>query len=116
MSSSTISNAMIALKTLRDVFVQDVPVAVSVVTVAELFSASSLPPEERSSIDEMLSGLLCVSLDEAIARVAGDIRAAHNLKLADSLIAATAIARGATLVTRNTRDFKKIPSFPLLAA
>ena len=43
-------------------------------------------------------------LDAVIARIWGELSAGRSLPVTDTLIAATAIARGLTLVTRNTRD------------
>jgi len=59
-----------------------------------------------------------VDVDLAIAETAGDLRAAEKakgrvLKEFDALIAATALVKGATLVTRNTRDFSTL-DVPLL--
>jgi toxin FitB len=43
-------------------------------------------------------------LDVAAARLWGELSARRSLPVIDTLIAATAISRGLTLVTRNTRD------------
>jgi len=43
-------------------------------------------------------------VDAASARLWGELSAARSLPVIDTLIAATAITRGLTLVTRNTRD------------
>jgi toxin FitB len=43
-------------------------------------------------------------VDMAVARVWGELSAGRNRPVIDTLIAATAIAGGLTLVTRNTRD------------
>jgi predicted nucleic acid-binding protein len=43
-------------------------------------------------------------VDRAVARIWGELSAGRALPVIDTLIAATAIARGLTLVTRNTRD------------
>lgn len=43
-------------------------------------------------------------LDAAAARIWGELSAGRSLPVVDTLIAATAIARGLILVTRNTRD------------
>ncbi len=43
-------------------------------------------------------------VDGVIARRWGELSADRSLSVIDTLIAATAIARGLTLVTRNTRD------------
>jgi predicted nucleic acid-binding protein len=43
-------------------------------------------------------------VDAAAARLWGELSAGRSLPVIDTLIAATAISRGLTLVTRNTRD------------
>lgn len=43
-------------------------------------------------------------IDAAAARCWGELSAGRSLPVIDTLIAATAISRGLTLVTRNTRD------------
>lgn len=43
-------------------------------------------------------------VDAAVARLWGELSAGRSLPVIDTLIAATAIASGLTLVTRNTRD------------
>lgn len=45
-------------------------------------------------------------VDAAVARRWGELSAGRSLPVIDTLIAATAISRGLTLVTRNTRDFE----------
>jgi toxin FitB len=44
-------------------------------------------------------------VDAVVARIWGELSADYALPVIDTLIAATAIAGGFTLVTRNTRDF-----------
>lgn len=41
------------------------------------------------------------------------MRRLHRLKLADAVVAASAISTHSTLVTRNIRDFKNIPGLKL---
>ena len=45
-----------------------------------------------------------LAVDAAVARLWGELSAGRSLPVVDTLIAATAIVRGLTLVTRNTRD------------
>ena len=52
---------------------------------------------------EFADRLLCV--DAATARLWGELSAGRSLPVIDTLIAATAIRHGVTLVTRNTGDF-----------
>ena len=55
---------------------------------------------------------IVLSVDEKIAKLAGNLRAKQESKgksrtQADMLIAATAITNGLILVTRNTKDFSE---------
>lgn len=84
------------------------PLYISVITEAELFRFPGLLPHEESAIIDLLPAFSIVPLDSHIARIAGALGRVHNLKLADSVIAATALFTGTTLVTRNTRDFKRV--------
>jgi hypothetical protein len=45
-----------------------------------------------------------LSVDRAVARIWGELSASRPLPVVDTLIGATAIAHGLTLVTRNVRD------------
>ncbi len=47
-----------------------------------------------------------LGIDGATARLWGELSAARSLPVIDTLIAATAVRHGITLVTRNTRDFE----------
>lgn len=44
-------------------------------------------------------------IDERVAQTWGRLSALRTLPVADSLIAATALVHGLTVITRNTRDF-----------
>ena len=88
-------------------------VYVSTVTEAELFSYPNLSDEDKETLDAILPVVSLVPPISQIARLAGSIHATHRLKLADSFIAATALFTGSTLLTRNVRDFKKIPQLSL---
>jgi len=56
-----------------------------------------------------------VSFDRNIARIAAGIRRETKLKFPDAAIAATAIFLQTPLVTRNIKDFKKVPRLEILA-
>ena len=86
------------------------PLYVSTVTEAELFRFSKLRKEEADKIENVLHSVFLVPVDSQIARSAGLIGRTYNLKLADSIIAATAIFTSSTVVTRNVRDFRKVPT------
>ena len=84
------------------------PLYMSVITEAELFRFPELQSHEESAILDLLPAFSIVPLDSHIARMAGALGRVHNLKLADSVIAATALFTGTTLVTRNVRDFRRV--------
>ena len=63
-------------------------------------------------LDAVVQTIDCVPWDAAVsrrwARLVVDLRKrGHKLPLLDGMIAATALERGLTIVTRNTRDFQK---------
>jgi predicted nucleic acid-binding protein len=91
------------------------PVYISAVTEAELFSFPSLTDAEAQRIETLLRTIFIIPLDSQIARAAATIRRTFRVKLPDSVVAATALFTGSTLLTRNTRDFKKILTLRLQA-
>ena len=95
---------------------------ISIVTMAELHrGVALLQPGKRR--DALLSWILddlqhrfdgrIMPVGEAEAPIWGELMARSrrlgiNLQIMDSLIAATALARGFALATRNTRDFDRL--------
>jgi predicted nucleic acid-binding protein len=77
------------------------------VTVAELWHGAR-PPEYRA-LEALFESILCVPIDKAIGRRAGEFlqkyRKSHSLELGDALIAATASVNNADLWTRNHKHF-----------
>ena len=101
-------------RTVRD-FVDELaqrqsPTYISVLTITELLRFAKLSPNEESAIAELLTIFSAISIDSQIARAAGGLGRQYGLKLADSIIAATALFTGTALVTRNVRDFKRVLS------
>jgi predicted nucleic acid-binding protein len=95
-------------------FSQPQPIYVSAITELELFSFSKMSSQEVERIEEILKTLAVIPVDSRIARIAGSLRQKYHLKVPDSAIAATALFTGTTLVTRNIKDFKKIPNLKIL--
>lgn len=88
--------------------------SISVTVVAEPFSgrhARDLSVVQRINAVIALFTIMPVTLD--IARRAGELARDYGLSLPDALIAATALARNAVLVTRNVEDFQSIPHLRL---
>jgi tRNA(fMet)-specific endonuclease VapC len=67
----------------------------------------------ESQYEQFLAAIEVVSFDSAISRQAAELRLAlerrgESIGPLDTLIAATALACGATLVTRNTKEFGRV--------
>ena len=85
------------------------------VVITELWNSKQTPSTEIAAIEAFIATLVVIPLEMQIARSAGILRRNLNLSIGDSIIAATALATGATLLTRNIRDFKKVPNLQLEA-
>ncbi len=81
---------------------------ISAVTVAELY-AGVRDGKERARLVKLLLAFDIVPVDREIAEKGGlyrrDYGPSHGTGLADAIIAASAVARAATLVTGNQRHF-----------
>lgn len=85
------------------------------IVVVELFSYPAITPAARRILESLLPYFRIVPLDQEISFAAAELKANTGIKLADSIIVATALNTHSTLVTRNVRDFNKIPNLRLLA-
>lgn len=102
-----------SVKFLTSVFSGDSPLYVSAVTEVELFGFPQLTERESDQIEALLRTLAVIPLDSQVARTAGRLRRTWRLNIADSVIAATALFTGTTLLTRNVADFKNIADLSL---
>lgn len=80
--------------------------AISVITEIELLASPALESGDEFIIDRLLASLDIIGLHSPLARSAAALRRNAQLKLGDAVIAATAQARYATLVTRD-RDLAR---------
>ncbi|MEK7509574.1 MAG: type II toxin-antitoxin system VapC family toxin [Patescibacteria group bacterium] len=78
------------------------------IVVTELWSGKQALVETRI-IEEFMETLLMFPLDVPLAKSAGELRRNYNLSIGDAIVAATAIAFDAIILTRNVRDFKRVP-------
>jgi tRNA(fMet)-specific endonuclease VapC len=93
----------------------------SAITSAELYhgaARSSDPARRAADVSSLFMRVAVIPIDEHIAERYGQVKAAlqHAGQVIadfDILIGATALVHGLTLVTHNTRDFRRIPNLVL---
>ncbi len=93
---------------LRDLVLQGHRLACCSVTVSEVYSG--MHAHEAPLTDQFLSSLVWYDSSRRIARRAGRLRfdwarRGNTLSLPDTLIAATVLENGLTLITANRKDF-----------
>jgi predicted nucleic acid-binding protein len=81
-------------------------VAYSSITRCELFAGRHV---DEAVVCTLLEPFEEVPVDREIAERAGVLRRTLPIRPPDALIAATALLHGLALVTRNVRDFEKVP-------
>jgi tRNA(fMet)-specific endonuclease VapC len=96
-------------------------VGISAITLSELLygvEKSTRPVQNRAALSHFLAPLEILPYDDRAAEAYGRIRAALERRgrligPLDLLIAVHALALGATLVTHNTREFRRVPALPV---
>ncbi len=86
------------------------------IVIFELFSGSSTKSlAKRFDIIDLLKQFRQIDLNEAIARVAGELYrdVKQTLEVPDYIIAASALQFNATVVTLNKKHFEQIPNIHL---
>jgi predicted nucleic acid-binding protein len=84
--------------------------SVSVVTRTELYAGHE---RNEPAVEALLRRMGELEVDRNIARMAGRIQRNTGLKLADALIAATALEHRLPLMTRNRRHFERVDGLML---
>jgi predicted nucleic acid-binding protein len=88
--------------------------AVASVVQIEVSGFPALKPEEKAALDVLFRRLTVHPLDTAVVERAIILRQQRKMRLADAIIAATALVHGLTLVTRNVGDFKHVAGLNLI--
>lgn len=84
------------------------------VTRIETLGFARLTETHRHWFEVAFGRMKILALDEAVAERAIALRQVRNMRLADAIIAATALVHEIPLVTRNTRDFQHIEELQLI--
>ena len=88
-------------------------VSLCFITELELIGFSQITLKEENDIARLLLDCSIIPLSESIKRKYVEIRRTNKIKLADALIAATAIVLDIPLITADA-DFKKITALNLI--
>jgi predicted nucleic acid-binding protein len=86
---------------------------VSFITELELIGFKAMTAKEERQIEGLLNECLIISINGSIKEKYVEVRRKYNLKLADAVIAATAIVSGIPLITSD-KQFKTIKELKLI--
>lgn len=79
------------------------PYAISVISELELLAYPGLAPSEEQRVRAFLADIAVTDLTQAVRDHAVNLRKRYGLKLPDAIVAATALALDATLLTNDER-------------
>jgi predicted nucleic acid-binding protein len=96
----------------NDLLAKEVPY-LSVITEIELLCWKNGSEKDMEILQNFINGTKIIDLEKEIKLKTAEIRKIHKIKLPDAIIAATAIVKGFSLVTRNTVDFQDISNIVL---
>jgi predicted nucleic acid-binding protein len=86
---------------------------ISIITKIELLGWKKHTSEGFIKAKEFLRRAEVISVDDKLADLTIELRINNNIKLADALIAASALLNDLVLVTRNEEDFSMLDSLEI---
>ena len=95
-------------------FIKTIPPNISVITQIELLGWHGVAATELIALTDFVNKATIFSLDPGIVQQTIILRQYHKIKTPDAIIAATALIRGLTLVTRNVSDFNHIAQLQVI--
>ena len=103
LDSNTIIYLSKELIEIETIFRDDEEYAVSVITYMEVLGYDFDSNEEREFIEELLSSLTIIYIDEAISNKVIELKKIVKIKLPDAIICATTILYNSVLITNDIR-------------
>lgn len=86
----------------------------SVISEIEVLGFQFPDTDQEKKTESFIRTLLILPLSDDIVRKTIEIRKSRKMKVANAIIAATAILNGLTLISRNEKDFKNLPGLSFL--
>ena len=93
-------------------FLQGKEIYISFITELELIGYKNSTPKEERQISELLNDCSIIALNNKIKEKYVEIRKKHHLKLADAIIASTAIVMDLPFITSD-KQFKTVEGLKL---
>lgn len=91
------------------------PLILPTVAETEILAFSGWSAQELEAAEEFLEeNFTSITFDRPMARIAAKIRRKLKIKFPDAAIAATAIYTQTPIVTRNQKDFLKVPEIKII--
>ena len=97
---------------MKDIFISSFDL--SIISLIEFLGYSKYTEDNYIKAQRWMKNATIYKLTDDIITTTIDIKRKYNTKLADAIIAATAVEHDFTLLTRNTKDFEKIEGLSLL--
>jgi predicted nucleic acid-binding protein len=105
-----LDNEDCVVSTIHTLFQTGTLLLIPAVVHTELLSFSGFSEKEVRNTDAFLiENFVFVHIDQRISRIAAEIRRTVRIQTPDAYIAATALAYNVPLITRNVRDFTRVP-------
>ncbi len=90
------------------------PPVLSAVTEIELLSWKTDQQSDLDILQSFINDSIIIEIDAAVKIKTAETRKSYKIKLADAIIAASALLNNHTLLTRNTSDFQAIQELKII--
>lgn len=101
-----LSSDKTAVALVKEILKDNKTIYVPTIVRLELLSKPNITSIEQNAVYDFLRYTIEINLDGTIADIASEIRRNFKTKVADSIVAASALYINSFVVTRNTKDFK----------
>lgn len=91
-----------------EVYLKDKALSASIISYIEVLGYHKLAMQDKANFRMFFDAVELINISDEIIQKSVELRQAKNIKLGDTIIAATALIHKKTLVTRNVDDFKGI--------